>query len=100
MRIYNRVALDSQRRVYLGGFIDCNSSVVVYMERGSDAIYIEIFDEYDDSVPQYAIRKVDAKSRVALPKWMLKESGTFDITVECEGDPKRISRIVLVPSTT
>lgn len=100
MRIYNRVVLDSQRRVSLSGFIDSESAVVVYMESGDDKIYVEVYDECDASVPEYAIRRADAKCRVALPKWTLNECGMFDVSVECEGDPERIERIVLIPRTT
>ena len=99
MRIYNRVVLDSQRRVNLGGFIDPESAVAVYMESGDDKIYVEVYDECDTSVPEYAIRRADIKCRVSLPKWMLNDNKSFDVSVECEGDPERIERIVLIPGT-
>ena len=68
MRYYSGTSFDGQGRIVLTGFVQANSEVVIYRENSDRLVYIEQYDG-DESIPKSAIRSVDSKSRVCLPKW-------------------------------
>ena len=69
MKFYNGNNIDKQGRISLGGLVDPNTKVEIWVdEKDFTLIHVKRYLELKDDVPEYGIHMTDSKSRVVIPK--------------------------------
>lgn len=74
MKFFYGAKIDKQGRICLGEYCKSNVEVAIFItEDRTDIAHIEIIDGIT-TYPESAIRRVDEKKRVFLPKWVRRNA--------------------------
>ena len=94
MKFYAGNSIDKQGRVCLGDLIEGNCEVAIYMTETSDVLVYIVPCDGITEYPEYAIRRVDYKKRVCLPKWARGNANRVLMAEDLEGGKKIVLKLV------
>lgn len=83
MKYYDGGKIDAQGRINIGGIIKERKIVFYIVDNCDDVVYIEAYNS-SKPIPRNAIRSIDNKGRVILPKWLRKDYNR--ILIGCDGE--------------
>lgn len=83
MKFYKGGLVDEQGRVCVNAFIGPDTRVLIWVEDPDfDVVHIKRYLDVDKDVPEFAIRKTDAKGRVIIPRALRANARRFLIADE------------------
>lgn len=83
MKFYKGGLVDKQGRVCVNLYIKPDTRVVIWVEDPCfDVVHMKPYLEVDKDVPEFAIRKTDAKGRVIIPRALRANARRFLISDE------------------